>query len=103
MRSDNYTGLRCMLTARLRKPTPLFCLSLKVTVSFVNLVYSNLNLNSIFNTSNVIMTKYRFFAQQKHLSLEIEACDFPKIILGFWPLEPHFVIKKRVGGEEGLE
>ena len=33
MRSDNYTRLRCMLAARLRKPTPPFIMGFRVGYS----------------------------------------------------------------------
>ena len=47
------------------------------------------NLKSIFNTLNVVIS---IFGQQKHLTLEIEPCDFLMIFLRFWPFEPHFLI-----------
>ena len=47
----------------------------------INIVY--LNLNSIFNILNAIMTKYRFFGQKEHLILEIEPRDFLSIWASF--------------------
>ena len=47
---------------------------------FANFVYSNLN--SIFNILNVIMTQYRFFANNS-LRFESEPCNFLKIFLRF--------------------
>ena len=46
----------------------------------INIVY--LNLNSIFNILNAVMTKYRFLAN-KHLILEIEPSDFDYLSLIF--------------------
>ena len=55
----------------------------------INLVYSNLS--SILKILNAVMTKYPFLAN-KDLILETEPRDYLKILLKFWPCEPHFLI-----------
>ena len=51
-----------------------------------NIVY--LNLNSIFNILNAIMTKYRFLAYKNTIFLKLSLVIF----LRFWRFEPHFLI-----------
>ena len=53
---------------------------------FVNLEHSNLT--SIFHCSSDVIL---IFSQQKHLTLEIEPCDFLKIFSRFCLYEPHFL------------
>ena len=59
MRSDNYTGLRCMLAARLRKPTGIMIFIFAIILQDI-LTFRNMSISSIGCYGAVFETSYPF-------------------------------------------